>query len=1251
MKFRFKAFQNVPSVCRSDRRFTAGRSLRRNLPSALLYLWLPVAPAVFVQGAMGTESVYGCPAPAGGFPEEVTNPPVTAQDVEGDRTLLREFLLHYVKQVSEGEADTWHTGCITRVENSPYYSGSTYLVSLTPDGRILTHAKDMSLSARQLNPQIYMEILSSLDVSADDIGNLGSSNPAVAGQSLKTIIAKLSEGQEGTFSVDGIPEASGHAASYYSPGFRMPLIILTGFDLTEAYLLDLVTEGIDYGNTSTRAEDVVDRDTLKKFVAEASDYMTEVLKDPDPTKMSKARIALRDPNGPWRHDSVYLYVYDSSSKQTVFHGAFPNRFELLNTGITKDTVTGEVVWDLVTAAARRRPEGGFLSYNFDNPSDKTDEPVLKIGYAIEIKLPIPRNDGTTTMTPFIIGSGFYPESVDAIEKPAPAEDLTCEIPDGISPSLIDNFLNPDIRAENVTDSQSLKKFIVDYRNKIKELEYVREERDSIYAGCIIRDKEGPYYSGSTYTMSLARDGRILIHAKDMSLSARQLNPEIYNTILAALGVPADTIANLNSPDSNVVKLADQEIFVKLSEGQDGAFSVDGIPEASGHAAVYNTSEALGSPPIILIAGFDLTEAHLVNEDIAHHDPSTEAKDVVDNTTLKKFVTEAAGYMAEILGTGSPSAQSRAVLELRDPDGPWKHGSIYLYVYEENTGQIVLHGGFPDRFEFRSAGISTDNVTGELVWDLVQEAAARREGEGGFFSYHFDKPGDESDEAVPKIGYARKLGVNVKLPDGSTIPYRFIVGSGYYPGELAAAEKLESGRSLKAWQVRFGRTVSQQVVDALQDRFAANPQAGLELTVAGERLNGTTPLGENQAALSKLLGFETVSSRQLVQDSSFSFTTSEHGAPASLSFWGTGAFSSFSGSEDNLSLDGNVTTAILGADWSGHRWRAGTALSRSWGSGSYDGDGENDADITTTLTSVFPYGRYALTPRLGIWATAGYGWGELSFKPDGAEYNPDTTLTMAAMGMDGLLLDGGGTGFTLSTTADALLVKTTSAEDKDLASSEGNLSRIRVGLEATRPVPLANGASLIPSMTLGLRHDRGDAETGFGVDLGAGLSWSAPELGISGELKGRTLLTHAEQDFQDQGLALSFSWDPSPSNNLGPSLSMRHTMGGQATGGMDALLNPVAMELPDTGSSSGQSLETQLAYGLAVFGERFNLTPALGLALSPDSRRYSLRWALQPYAYQGQGDAWELSLDAQRQEKSAATSPADHSLRLGFSLSL
>ena len=173
---------------------------------------------------------------------------------------------------------------------------------------------------------------------------------------------------------------------------------------------------------------------------------------------------------------------------------------------------------------------------------------------------------------------------------------------------------------------------------------------------------------------------------------------------------------------------------------------------------------------------------------------------------------------------------------------------------------------------------------------------------------------------------------------------------------------------RAWQIRFGRSVSQQVVDALQQRFSSTSStpSGLQLTVAGETLTSDRPLEENHVLLSRLLGFERVSSQEVAQGSSFSFSTD--GAGAHLSFWGKGAFSSFNGIEESITLTGDVTTALLGAEWNTQRWQAGAALSHSWGSGSYQGEGDGaDGRISSSLTGVFPYGRYALTPRLGLWA--------------------------------------------------------------------------------------------------------------------------------------------------------------------------------------------------------------------------------------------------------------------------------------------
>ena len=455
---------------------------------------------------------------------------------------------------------------------------------------------------------------------------------------------------------------------------------------------------------------------------------------------------------------------------------------------------------------------------------------------------------------------------------------------------------------------------------------------------------------------------------------------------------------------------------------------------------------------------------------------------------------------------------------------------------------------------------------------------------------------------------------------------------------------------KAWQLRLGRTVSHQVVDALQDRLSTPPAAGLQLTVAGEAITSAPPLTEHEGLLSKALGFDPLTAQVLAEDSSFSFAPEQEGAAPRLAFWGQGAFSSFRGEEEEFSLDGSVTTLLLGADWSRQRWQAGAALSQSWGNGSYESEGNGaEGEVNSTVTGLFPYGRYALTPRLGLWAVAGYGWGQLSLNPDGAgdDATPSTTMTMAALGMDGLLFDGGNEGITLSATADVLTLKTTSEEVDGLESSEGSLSRLRLGIEAVRPFPLSNGASLLPSLALGIRQDSGDAETGFGVDLGAGILWQAPERGISGALKGTTLLAHGEEDLQEQGLALSFSWAPNPSDR-GPSLSLSHAMGATAAGGMDALLNPTTFETLDAAPSSGQRFEAELAYGFPAHNDRLTLTPAVALALSPTSRNYSLLWSLAPYPDQTQADPWQLSLAGERQEPNAAPSPVEHSLKLTFS---
>ena len=153
--------------------------------------------------------------------------------------------------------------------------------------------------------------------------------------------------------------------------------------------------------------------------------------------------------------------------------------------------------------------------------------------------------------------------------------------------------------------------------------------------------------------------------------------------------------------------------------------------------------------------------------------------MVDRETLKEFVTAAGAYLVELLESGDLAALSKARVALRDPNGPWRDGSIYIAAMDITSRQIMFHAAFPNRFELRRGGISRDVVTGELIVDQLI-AAAESGPEGGFWTYHFDNPADDSDSAdIPKVGYARIFTAQIPLPDGGTVPFNIIVNSGFY----------------------------------------------------------------------------------------------------------------------------------------------------------------------------------------------------------------------------------------------------------------------------------------------------------------------------------------------------------------------------------------------------------------------------------------------------------------------------------------
>ncbi|MCY3728326.1 MAG: hypothetical protein OXF97_04925 [Nitrospira sp.] len=382
----------------------------------------------------------------------------------------------------------------------------------------------------------------------------------------------------------------------------------------------------------------------------------------------------------------------------------------------------------------------------------------------------------------------------------------------------------------------------------------------------------------------------------------------------------------------------------------------------------------------------------------------------------------------------------------------------------------------------------------------------------------------------------------------------------------------------------------------------------------------------------------LTAREALLGSRFTATARPDGTGGSLAFWGRAAQANFDGREGTFSLDGEATTGLLGADYARDTWLVGVTLLRTQGRGGY-----RDTDVTprpgtqtcpgqtgpvcrqavragtgtieASLTAAVPYAAWEASERLKLWGATGYGAGEVKLRTHtGQALATDIDWTMASAGLRGNLLPQpakSATPAALALTSDALWARTTSDKTTELAAGDSTVTRLRLGLEGSYRVALDDGGQFTPKLTLGARHDGGDAETGFGVELGGGLAWSVPALGLALDLEGRTLLTHAADEFEDQGVAASLVFDPAPATQRGPSVSLRQDWGGQATSGLDALFasNPLAQRAGSGHATSRWAAEA--AWGFPAFGGRFTGSPHVGLGLAPGTRDYRLGWRLTP----------------------------------------
>ena len=453
-----------------------------------------------------------------------------------------------------------------------------------------------------------------------------------------------------------------------------------------------------------------------------------------------------------------------------------------------------------------------------------------------------------------------------------------------------------------------------------------------------------------------------------------------------------------------------------------------------------------------------------------------------------------------------------------------------------------------------------------------------------------------------------------------------------------------------WLARFGRTVGSQVLEAVNTRFDGSSAAS-HLNVGGARLGGTPPLDaaaplapQDWLAAQLAEGTEaqhpeerTLSARELLLGSSFHLVSqAETGSAAAFSAWGRVSTGGFRAEVDDLTLDGDVTTGLLGFDAEWERLLAGLVLAHSEGDGGYNLRGGERGSIESSLTGIYPYARLRLNDRVLLWGLAGAGSGDLTLVWRNEAIDTGLDMRLGAVGVRGTLLAGGG--FDLAVKSDALWVRTDSDAAAGLAAATAQVSRLRLILEAERTMTLASGAVLAPTAQVGLRHDGGDAETGTGVEVGAGIRYTAGMLTIEGQV--RTLLAHEAGGYEEWGASGSIRLSPNASG-LGPSLALLPSWGasGSAVARLWAHPDASALVQGSTAAPAPGRLDAEFGWGLSALRGRGVLTPYARVALAEgDNQSWHLGTRLTL------AESLNLSLEGSRRRFTGGDTAHDLTLR-------
>ncbi len=369
-----------------------------------------------------------------------------------------------------------------------------------------------------------------------------------------------------------------------------------------------------------------------------------------------------------------------------------------------------------------------------------------------------------------------------------------------------------------------------------------------------------------------------------------------------------------------------------------------------------------------------------------------------------------------------------------------------------------------------------------------------------------------------------------------------------------------------------------------------------------------------------------------------------GAVRSASVWGSGEYRSLSGEDGDLEFDGSLYGAQLGVD-AKVRDNLLVGMALSWSDGEFEyesgsGGASSTGDYEVDVISLHPY-LSGHIEQFDWWATFGYGSGEVVVTPDSDQATSnDLSMAMLGVGGSGVLWSRNDTRVHLKGEFTRTQMDVDRSAEVDSLSVKTDLARI--ALAASRTRSLAGGGQMSPSLSLGVRQDGGDGNTGTGAEIGGSVRYDNAQSGVSASLSAHGLF--GRSDYEEWGVQAFVRLSPgADGQGLSVVMSPGYGNGGAGVGDTGRIWsNGLRGDAIPTAHDPSGRLEMRLGYGLSAPGGRNGLlTPWSGLTLHDNGKLYrlGLDWS------SGGSFPFTLRLHGERREHGNERADADHAVVL------